>query len=283
MRPRPWAFALIFAAAALAHSGCADPSEVSTLRAKKAGLEAERARLQQLSADAALYRDAMKQAPEAGRPLDAAEATARVTRMTAGVAVSVERTAGGGLDLSLSGPASPERAAVALVQLSSALPDLSLRQASLRPDGFSARGSVERPGPPSVPAAAEHRTLIPLTQARALRDEVARLEREVQAEREKVGPELAERGPAALAAVQSPDRFRQQAKVAQLLVSGASPLAAAADLTFAPALISARGTLSPGKKVLDAVPLFKADYDVQSLSENGGRFELKLAPRATGR
>src|SRR3954462_1181676 len=42
------------AAVAIALQGCADPSEVQALRAKKASLEAERAMQQQIAADAAL-------------------------------------------------------------------------------------------------------------------------------------------------------------------------------------------------------------------------------------
>src|SRR5262245_38666761 len=107
----------LFVASALVLSGCADPLAVQALRAKKVSLEAERAVKQQIAADAALYRDALKQVPEAGKPLDTAEVTARVTKATDGVAVSVARTSSGGVDVTLSGPASPARAAVALAQL----------------------------------------------------------------------------------------------------------------------------------------------------------------------
>src|SRR4051812_21635072 len=112
-------------AAILALQGCADPSEVQALRAKKSQLVAERAARQQIAADEALYRDALKQAPQAGMPLDPAEVTARVTRATEGVAISVARMPSGGVDVTLSGPASPARAAVALAQLAPYLPDLS--------------------------------------------------------------------------------------------------------------------------------------------------------------
>jgi len=278
MRP---ALALLVAAA-FTSPGCADPSELKALHAKKASLESERAVQQQLLADEDLYRSALKKAPQAGMPLDPAEVTARVTRTTSGVAVSVDRSANGGLGVSLVGPASPGRAAVALSQLALHLPDLSLASASLGADGFTARGHVEKPGPALAKAApAGGRTIVPLTEVRKLREEVAALEREVQAARSKVEADLAERGPAAVRAVQSPDRFRQQAAVVQALVGGPSPVAATAEFAFEPALVTARGTLAPGRKVMDALPLFKADYDVQSMSENAGRFELKLSPRAT--
>ncbi|HEY8206343.1 MAG TPA: hypothetical protein VIG99_02600 [Myxococcaceae bacterium] len=253
---------------------------MQALRAKKASLEAERAVQQQIAADAALYRDALKQVPEAGMPLDPAEVTARVTKATDGVAISVTRTPSG-VDVTLSGPASPARAAVALAQLAQYLPDLSLRSASLEANGFTAKGSIERPAPASVPATSEQRKVVPFTEARKLRDEVAALEREIASA--TVDADLLQRGPAALRALQSPDLFRQQAAVVQRLVSGTSPLATTAELTFEPALISARGTLVPGRKVLDGLPPFKADYDAVSMSENAGRFELKLQPRATGR
>src|SRR4051794_18322725 len=94
---------VLLVASALALSGCADPSEVQALRARKASLEAERAVQQQIAADAALYRDALKQVPEAGMPLDAAEVTSRVTKATDGVAVSVARSPSG-VDVTLSGP-----------------------------------------------------------------------------------------------------------------------------------------------------------------------------------
>ena len=65
--------------------GCADPSEVQALRARKAALESALVTQRQLLADEALYRSALKQAPLAGTPLDPPEVTARVTRATSGV------------------------------------------------------------------------------------------------------------------------------------------------------------------------------------------------------
>ena len=274
--------ALLLATAFLLPAGCADPSELRALRAKKAALESERAVQRRILADEELYRDAVRKASLAAMPLDPAEVTYRVTQATSGVAVSVERSPSGGLRISLSGPMSPGRAAVALSQLARYLPDLSLASASLKEDGFTARGTVEEPGPVTAPPApADERTLVPFTEARKLREEVAALEREVLSL--PVDPRLAEQGPAALRAVQSPDRFRQQAAVVQALVGGPSPPVAAADFTFEPAQVTARGTLAPGRKVMDALPLVKADHDVQAMSESSGRFELKLSPRATGR
>jgi len=266
-----------FAAAALTLAGCADPSEVQALRAKKIALEGERAAQQQIAADAALYKDALRKVPEAGMPFDPQEVTARVTKATTGVAVSVERTASGGVDVSLSGPAAPARAAVTLEQLAQYLPDVSLRSVSLRADGFTAKGTAENPAPATAPAAREGSSIVPFTEARKLREEVAALEKEVA--QVKVGADVVRRGPAALRALQSPDAFRQQAALVQKLVA----LSTTAEITFEPGKVTARGELLPGRKVLDGLPLVKSDYDVQSMSENAGRFELKLQPRATGR
>jgi len=263
--------------AVLSLSGCADPSEIQALRAKKIALEADRAAQQQIAADAALYRDALHKVPEAGMPLDPGEVTARVTKATIGVAVSVERTSSGGVDVSLSGPASPARAAVTLEQLAQYLPDVSLRSVSLRADGFTAKGSAEKPAPTTAPAARETSSIVPFTEARKLREAVAALEKE--AAQSKVDEATLHRGPAALRALQSPDAFRQQAALVQKLVA----LSTGAELTFEPGNVTARGTLLPGRKVLDGLPLFKPDYDVLSMSENAGRFELKLQARATGR
>lgn len=268
---------VLLAAAALSLAGCADPSEIQSLRAKKVALEGERAAQQQIAADAALYQDALRKVPEAGMPLDPQEVTARVTKATTGVAVSVERTASGGVDVSLSGPAAPARAAVTLEQLAQYLPDVSLRSASLREDGFTAKGSAEKLAPATAPAAREGSSIVPFTEARKLREEVAALEQQVA--QSKVDQDVIHRGPAALRALQSPDAFRQQAALVQKVVA----LATTVELTFEPGHVTARGTLLPGRKVLDGLPLVKADYDVQAMSENAGRFELKLQPRATGR
>jgi hypothetical protein len=270
-----WLAALV--AVSLASPGCADPSEVQALRAKKIALEARLASMQQVEADEPLYRHALHEVPKAAMPLDPQEVTVRVTEATTGVAVSVEKTATGGLDVSLSGPAGPARAAVTLEQLARYLPDVSLRSVSLREDGFTARGSVEKPAPPTAPAAPERSSTVSFIEVRRLREEVGALERRVFGSQQD--PWLIGAGPAALRALQSPDAFRQQAALVQKMVS----LAATAELTFEPGNVTARGSLLPGRKVLDGLPLFKPDYDVLSMSEDGGRFALKLQPRATGR
>ncbi|HYV47084.1 MAG TPA: hypothetical protein VFA20_19635 [Myxococcaceae bacterium] len=258
--------------------GCADPSEIQALRARKSALEAERSAQRQIAADAALYRDALRKVPEAGMSLDPGEVTARVTKATTGVAVSVERTASGGVDVSLSGPATPARAAVTLEQLAQYLPDVSLRSASLRGDGFTAKGSAEKPAPATAPAArGETSSIVPFTEARKLREEVAVLERAVA--EAKLSEDVVQRGPAALRALQSPDAFRQQAALVQKVVA----LSTTVELTFEPGNVTARGSLLPGRKVIDGLPLVKSDYEVLSMSENAGHFELKLQSRATGR
>jgi hypothetical protein len=284
MRPllrSPVLFLALLAPCAAGLAACADPSEVRLLRGSKAMLEAELAVQRQVLADEELYRQALKDVPLAGTALDPAEVTARVTRAAAGVAVSVERDPNGGVNISLSGSASGPRAAVMLAQLAEYLPDLSLSQASLRADGFSARGAAVRRGPAVAPIPREEPARISLAQLRALRAEVEALAREVQAGRPKVDADLARRGPAAVEALKSPDRFRQQAAVLQKLAGGSAPLAATAEVTFDAALITAGGTLAPGRQAMDAMPLFKPDYELQGIRADAGRFELKLVPRAT--
>jgi hypothetical protein len=265
--------------AAAGAGACADPSEVQALRARRDELTRDLLRRQQLAQDVAELRRALEQVPMAGMPIDPSEVTRRVSQATVGVAVTVERD-GAGLHVALQGASSPPRAAVALEQLSASLPDLQLEQVELEPGRFLAHGQIAPAAPPSAPAPREERRLIPRSEVQALRQEVSRLEQSVRALDQVVGPDLASRGPAALEALRSPARFRQQVR----LLPAVAGFAASARVRYQGTFAEVTGTLAPDRKVIDVLPALKADHELLSASgDPGGSFALKLAPRATGR